>query len=361
MLRDSDFRLNGNSDDNREETYRDRRRRRGRGFRGGTASPAQRRRRDRHVRARQYISFANCGLPYHIGGTIADRTAAPRADARGHAPPVRSRRPHPHEVMRDRPRRTSRSRSGISPAATSTTSSYDALILSPGAEPFGRRSPASTARASSPFAAGRHGRDQAGGRRQASPARRSSSAAATSAWKWPRPCASAASASPWSNWPTRSSSPPTPRWSRRSTRSCSLHGVDLRLGASSRRSREEAGQLSRRTERRRAGRRRPGRSWPSACGPRRNSPARRACDSAPRGGIVVDDHMRTSDPDIYAVGDAVEVDPPRRRLPRRVIPLAGPANRQGRIAADNIFGRDERLHEAPRARPSARSSTWPSA
>jgi len=58
----------------------------------------------------------------------------------------------------------------------------------------------------------------------------------------------------------------------------------------------------------------------------------------PRGGIRVDDHMRTNDPKIFAVGDAVEV---RDVITGRwsVIPLAGPANRQGRIAADNIMGR----------------------
>ncbi|AVD71412.1 CoA-disulfide reductase [Desulfobulbus oralis] len=56
-----------------------------------------------------------------------------------------------------------------------------------------------------------------------------------------------------------------------------------------------------------------------------------------RGGIVVDEHLRTSDPSIYAVGDVIEVkdfvfgD-------RTMIPLAGPANKQGRIAANNIAG-----------------------
>ena len=56
------------------------------------------------------------------------------------------------------------------------------------------------------------------------------------------------------------------------------------------------------------------------------------------GGIVVDEHMRTSDPHIYAVGDAVEVE--HFVGGRALIPLAGPANRQGRIAADHIFGRE---------------------
>ncbi|MBN1506014.1 MAG: FAD-dependent oxidoreductase [Sedimentisphaerales bacterium] len=58
-----------------------------------------------------------------------------------------------------------------------------------------------------------------------------------------------------------------------------------------------------------------------------------------RKGIVVDDHMRTSDPDIYAVGDAVEVQDLVGGFPA-VIPLAGPANRQGRIAAINALGGD---------------------
>jgi len=61
----------------------------------------------------------------------------------------------------------------------------------------------------------------------------------------------------------------------------------------------------------------------------------------PRGGIQVDEHLQTSDPDVYAVGDAIEVKDFVTGQPTQV-PLAGPANRQGRIAADNIFGRDTR-------------------
>ncbi len=57
-----------------------------------------------------------------------------------------------------------------------------------------------------------------------------------------------------------------------------------------------------------------------------------------RGAIRVNDHMQTSDPDIYAVGDAVAVKDYVTGADT-LIPLAGPANRQGRIAADNIFGR----------------------
>jgi NADPH-dependent 2,4-dienoyl-CoA reductase/sulfur reductase-like enzyme/rhodanese-related sulfurtransferase len=54
-----------------------------------------------------------------------------------------------------------------------------------------------------------------------------------------------------------------------------------------------------------------------------------------RGGIVTDEHMRTSDPHIYAVGDAVEITDYVTQQPA-MIPLAGPANKQARIAADNI-------------------------
>lgn len=54
------------------------------------------------------------------------------------------------------------------------------------------------------------------------------------------------------------------------------------------------------------------------------------------GGIAVNDYMQTSDPDIYAVGDAVEVINPVTGKPA-LIPLAGPANKQARIVADNII------------------------
>ena len=60
-----------------------------------------------------------------------------------------------------------------------------------------------------------------------------------------------------------------------------------------------------------------------------------------KGGIVVNDRMETSVPDIYAVGDAVQV---KHAVTGQdaLISLAGPANRQGRIAADNICGGDSR-------------------
>ena len=71
-----------------------------------------------------------------------------------------------------------------------------------------------------------------------------------------------------------------------------------------------------------------------------------------RGGIRVDEQMRTSDPDIWAVGDAVEVrDVVTGSM--QLVPLAGPANRQGRIAAATILGRGGAEAE-PRERSAAR-------
>lgn len=60
-----------------------------------------------------------------------------------------------------------------------------------------------------------------------------------------------------------------------------------------------------------------------------------------KGSILVNDRMQTSDPDIYAVGDAVQVNHFVTGQPA-LIALAGPANKQGRIAADNMAGGDSR-------------------
>jgi NADPH-dependent 2,4-dienoyl-CoA reductase/sulfur reductase-like enzyme/rhodanese-related sulfurtransferase len=61
-------------------------------------------------------------------------------------------------------------------------------------------------------------------------------------------------------------------------------------------------------------------------------------DVGPRGGIRVNGSLQTSDPSIYAIGDVIEVLDVVTQSPTQV-PLAGPANRQGRLAADHAFGR----------------------
>ena len=58
-----------------------------------------------------------------------------------------------------------------------------------------------------------------------------------------------------------------------------------------------------------------------------------------KGAIKVDDHLRTSDPNIYAIGDAVQTTQYVSKQPAHIA-LAGPANKQGRIVADNICGKE---------------------
>ncbi|OLS34904.1 CoA-disulfide reductase [Alkalihalophilus pseudofirmus] len=60
-----------------------------------------------------------------------------------------------------------------------------------------------------------------------------------------------------------------------------------------------------------------------------------------RGGIIVNEYLQTSQEDIYAVGDAIEVVDYINGI-KAMIPLAGPANRQGRIAANNMMGKKEK-------------------
>ncbi|OPX44379.1 coenzyme A disulfide reductase [Ruminiclostridium hungatei] len=60
------------------------------------------------------------------------------------------------------------------------------------------------------------------------------------------------------------------------------------------------------------------------------------------GGIYVNEYLQTSNPDIYAVGDAIEVKDFISGS-QALVPLAGPANKQGRIAANNIYGHNEKF------------------
>lgn len=76
-----------------------------------------------------------------------------------------------------------------------------------------------------------------------------------------------------------------------------------------------------------------------AAGVRPNSELARnaGLDLGPRGHIIVDSQLRTSDPDIFAVGDAIEVVDYMTGM-KTAVPLAGPANKQGRMVADNMLG-----------------------
>ncbi len=78
-----------------------------------------------------------------------------------------------------------------------------------------------------------------------------------------------------------------------------------------------------------------------AIGIRPNSSLAKECGLSlnERGGIVVDEHLKTSDENIYAIGDVIEVIDFIDKENKTMIPLAGPANKQGRICADNISGK----------------------
>ncbi|HOK90407.1 MAG TPA: FAD-dependent oxidoreductase [Candidatus Hydrogenedentes bacterium] len=74
--------------------------------------------------------------------------------------------------------------------------------------------------------------------------------------------------------------------------------------------------------------------------PRSELAAAAGLDLGPRGHILVDKQLRTSDPDIFAVGDVVQVWD-RLTGDSCAVPLAGPANRQGRTAANIVAGRQD--------------------
>ena len=63
----------------------------------------------------------------------------------------------------------------------------------------------------------------------------------------------------------------------------------------------------------------------------------------PRGHIIVDEELRTSAKNVWAVGDSVQVKNPILEGEMWAVPLAGPANRQGRMVADNIFGKGRKF------------------
>lgn len=81
-----------------------------------------------------------------------------------------------------------------------------------------------------------------------------------------------------------------------------------------------------------------------AIGVRPDTKLSESCDLkiGERGGIKVNEYMQTSDPSIYAIGDAIEVNDFVTGK-NALIPLAGPANKQGRIVANNIVGKKEKF------------------
>ena len=283
------------------------------------------------------ISFANCGMPYHIGGAIADRkrllVQTPEGMRKRFRIDVRTR----HEVLSiDRAARTVAVRNLDTGAEAAEP--YDALILSPGAEPvrppipgadrpqvFTLRSLDDMDRIKRTIDDARPGRAVIVGGGyiglEMAEALRQRGVEVALVELAPQVFTAA-----------------DPEMVAPIHQELAAKGVDLRLGQSVTAIRDaDGGGLSVLLS--------TGDAVPCglvilAVGVRPESKLAREAGLAvgPSGGIVVDEAMRTSDPAVYAVGDAVEVTHLVAGA-KLAIPLAGPANRQGRVAADNIFGR----------------------
>jgi NADPH-dependent 2,4-dienoyl-CoA reductase/sulfur reductase-like enzyme/rhodanese-related sulfurtransferase len=284
-----------------------------------------------------YVSFANCGLPYHIGGAIPERSSlllqTPESLARSLALDVRTgqdviridREAKEVEVRDRREGRTYRE-------------SYDTLVLCPGADPIrppipGADDPRVDALRNIPdmdriiarLDAGASSAVVVGGSYiglELAEAFRSRGLETTVVERTER-------LMPWLD----------PEMTRILDYHVRTHDVDVRLDTSAEAVRAVEGD-------RLAVELTDGTSLETdivvmAAGARPNVDLARdaGLEIGPRGGIVVDAQMHTSAPDILAAGDAVETVHLLTGEPTLSM-LAGPANRQGRIAADTIAGRD---------------------
>ncbi|MHC5054640.1 MAG: NAD(P)/FAD-dependent oxidoreductase [Planctomycetota bacterium] len=285
----------------------------------------------------EHISFANCGLPYHVGGAIADRSRllvqTPEAMRRRFRIDVRTRT---EVVSIDRERKEVVARD--LEKGTDHTERYDALILSPGAAPFVPPIPGAdsarvlTLRNIPDMDAIKRLVDEEGPKRavvvgggfvglEMVEAVRNRGLDVTVVELLPQVMA-----------------PVDPEIAALVHQQLAQNGVEIRLGVSVGSFTETESGLDVRLS---TGETLEADLAVLAVGIRPESKLAREAglELGESGGIRVDEHMRTSDPDIYAVGDAVETEHLVGGF-ARLAPLAGPANRQGRIAADNVFGRE---------------------
>ena len=283
------------------------------------------------------ISFANCGLPYHVGGIIKDRARllvqSPQAMRQRFAIDVRTR----SEVIRiDRRAKTVVVHDKAKDAQYEQP--YDVLILSPGAEPVRPPIPGAdhkrvfTLRSLADMDAIKAAVDAGASKSAVVVGGGYIGLEMTEVLVHRGLTVSLVELE------SQVMGPIDPEMAAPLHEHLRQQGVDLCLGSSVTAIQEHDERLEARLS--------TGRVIP--CGlvilavgvrPEAKLAAEAGLTIGQRKGIVVDDHMRTSDPDIYAVGDAVEVQDLVGGFPT-VIPLAGPANRQGRIAAINAFGGD---------------------
>lgn len=316
------------------------------GVAGGAACAARLRRLDEHAEIFVYergpdVSFANCGLPYYLGGVIKERQrlliATPERFRDWLNVEVRIR----HEVVRiDRANKTVEIRN----LATGATGSerYDHLVLSPGSTPirpnlpgidmpgiFTLRNLEDTDRIDAWIAQRRPGKAVVVGggyiglEMAENLVRRGLEVVILEKTQ-------------------QVMAPLDPEMAELAHQELRHQGVDLRLGTGA--AAFEPGPDNRMRITTDRGDRIVAGLVILAVGVR---PDARIAQEAglhigPTGGIHVTDQMQTSDPAIFAVGDAVEVRDFVTGQPA-LIPLAGPAARQGRVAADVICGRGSRF------------------
>jgi NADPH-dependent 2,4-dienoyl-CoA reductase/sulfur reductase-like enzyme/rhodanese-related sulfurtransferase len=284
-----------------------------------------------------YVSFANCGLPYHIGGTIPDRESlllqTPESLGKSLALDVRTGQ----DVLRiDRDTKEVEVRD-LKQGRT-YRESYDKLVLCPGAQPIrppipGADDPQVDVLRNIPDMDRIIAKVEKGAKRavivggsyiglELAEAFRTKGLQTTVVERTER-------LMPWLD----------PEMTRILDYHVQTHQLELRLGTS-------AKAVTRDRDSRLVLELSDGTSLEAdiivmAAGARPNVELARTAgiEIGPRGGIVVDAQMRTSVPDILAAGDAVETPNFLTGTPTLSM-LAGPANRQGRIAAETICGRD---------------------
>jgi len=313
------------------------------GVAGGMSAATRARRLDEHAEITvfekgEHVSFANCSLPYFIGGTIADReelfVATPQRLRTRFNLDLRIR----HEVThldRDRKQVTVRDLSG----ERTYTEAYDKLVLAPGAVPIRPPIPGIDDPAVYPLRdiqdmdrIDRAADEAAGGRAvvigggfiglEVAEALVARGLQVALAEMFPQVMAAALD----------------PEMAAPVHRELRGKGVELHLANAATAIERSADELTVLLK--------DGTALPCAfavlgVGVRPNTrlAEQAGLEIGETGGIRVDEHLRTSDPDIYAVGDAIQVTDYVTGRPTRM-PLAGPANRQGRIAADNVCGLD---------------------
>jgi NADPH-dependent 2,4-dienoyl-CoA reductase/sulfur reductase-like enzyme/rhodanese-related sulfurtransferase len=312
------------------------------GVAGGASAGARLRRLDESAQIvilerDHYVSFANCGLPYHVGGEIPDRDSlllqTPESLRRSLALDVRTGQ----EVLRIDPDAKEVEVRDETQGRT-YRESYDTLLLCPGAEPIrppipGADDPRVDVLRNIPDMDHIIAQLEKG----------ATTAAVVGGSYIGLELAEAFRARGLRTTVVERTERLMPWLDPEMTRILDLHvrsqDVDLRLGTS-------AGAVRRTDDDRLVLDLSDGTSVEAdvvvmAAGARPNVRLARdaGLEIGPRGGIVVDAQMRTSEPDILAAGDAVETTHLLTGEPTLSM-LAGPANRQGRIAAETIAGRE---------------------